>query len=348
MLRQWTNKCPVFMSNASSLKPTPSSAPAKRLASDLLSDDFDSENVDPATFDLPTKRAKGHEGTPTKVSKFTLLTTPKTDPSTFKFTPAQSLALPTTTTTTTSTPISHSRGSPKNRRIAQLSTKRRSSTTIRRFDPPTSKSSPALPFSIDAALQGTISSYTPSSLSNVHNTAAAAAAASPSIKKASAKAAAATQPASWFFAIHEDSPDQEATNLLLHNASTLDISSDDDAASARAKDAAERGKENVPPPEYVGAATRARNASAAAMRLGLLEKEASSPSMSSAMDEDRKALREMDVSAFWPEGKEELVIVEENEVVVEAEEEKIVVFCGSSPRKEPVEVQVLVDSTAAD
>jgi hypothetical protein len=328
------------MSNASSLKPTPSSAPAKRrLASDLLSDEFDSENIDPATFDLPSKRSKGLEGTPTKVSKFTLMTTPKTDPSAFKFTSSQSLSIPQQPSTTT--PISHSRGSPKNRRIAQLSTKRRSSTPIRRFDPPgssnSSKSASALPFSIDAALQGTISSYTPSGLSNVHsnnNNINTSSSSTPSLslgKKATKK----PQPASWFFAIHEDSPDQEATNLLLHNASTLDISSDDDAASVRAKDAAERGKENVPPPEYIGAATRARNSASTSPRLGACEKE--------IMDEDRKALREMDAKEFWPEGKEELVIVEEHDA--EAEEKSVVLI--TSPRKELVEVEVLADATAA-
>lgn len=56
-------------------------------------------------------------------------------------------------------------------------------------------------------------------------------------------------PKGWFFAIHEDTPDQEATNIMEHSACTLDISSDDEAGpSKKAND--DRGKENVPPPDH--------------------------------------------------------------------------------------------------
>jgi hypothetical protein len=294
---------------STSLKPTPSSAPTKRrLASDLLSDDFDSENIDQGTLNLPSKRAKGLEGTPTKVSKFTLHTTPNTDPTSFKFTSSLSVSMP---PPSTAMPIAHSRGSPtKPRRIAQLGSKRRLSTPIRRINPPGSAKS-ALPFSIDAALSGTLSTYTPSSLSNVTTNIATP-------PKKPKKAA----PSSWFFDIHEDTPDQEATNLFLHDAASLDISSDDDAMSARAKDKAQRGKENVPPPEYVGAMSRARNAV---------------PRVETAMEEDRAALRDLDVKAFWPEGKEEVVVLEDEENVEIVE--KVV--------KKEVEVKVCVDDTAS-
>lgn len=53
------------------------------------------------------------------------------------------------------------------------------------------------------------------------------------------------QPASWFFDIHVDTPDEEASNTMQHFAGRLDIS-DDDEAKARADD---RGKENIPPHE---------------------------------------------------------------------------------------------------
>jgi hypothetical protein len=318
------------MANAS-LKPTPSSAPTKRrLASDLLSDDFDTENMDPAVHDAPSKRAKGPEGTPTKISKFTLITTPKTDPTSFKFTSSLSLSIPPTTTT----PISHSRGSPKNRRIAQLTSKRRSSTPIRRFDPPHSKSAASLPFSIDAALQGTISNYTPSSLSTsttlpANNTISSTFSPILSPSKPASKK---PQPSSWFFAIHEDSEEQESTNLLLHNASVLDISSDDDAVSARAKDALERGKENVPPPEYVS--TRSARAAARAAAAAV-EKDVS------AMEEDRKALREMDARDFWVDGKEEVVVVVDE---TEQETEEKVVPAPEVPKAEPAEVRICEDA----
>jgi hypothetical protein len=49
---------------------------------------------------------------------------------------------------------------------------------------------------------------------------------------------------SWFFDIHEDTPEELATNLMEHSTCTLDISSDEES-KARKMD--ERGKENVPP-----------------------------------------------------------------------------------------------------
>ena len=92
--------------------------------------------------------------------------------------------------------------------------------------------------------------------------------------------------------------------------------------SARAKDKAQRGKENVPPPEYVGAMSRARNAV---------------PRVETAMEEDRAALRDLDVKAFWPEGKEEVVVLEDEENVEIVE--KVV--------KKEVEVKVCVDDTTS-
>lgn len=54
-------------------------------------------------------------------------------------------------------------------------------------------------------------------------------------------------PKSWFFDIHEDSPEQEAANLMEHSASVLDISSDDDGETKRRNEEKEKGKENIPP-----------------------------------------------------------------------------------------------------
>jgi hypothetical protein len=180
-----------------------------------------------------------------------------------------------------------------------------------------------VPFSIDAALQGTISNYTPSNLSKVVN------AASPSPLKAKSALKKPAQPDSWFFDIHEDTPEQEATNLLFHNASVLDISSDDDAETMRAKDAAVRGKENVPPPEYVGMRGRARDAAAAVAV--------------DAMVEDRRPLGEMDVKKFWKDdGEEEQVVL-----VEEKEEERALQVPHNSPQKETVAVAAAVETEVA-
>lgn len=53
-----------------------------------------------------------------------------------------------------------------------------------------------------------------------------------------------TQPASWFFHIHTDTPEEEATNTMQHFAGRLDISDDEGKANSD-----DRGKENIPPHE---------------------------------------------------------------------------------------------------
>jgi hypothetical protein len=277
-----------------------------------LSDNSDSENVDPAALASPSKKSKGLDGTPSKVSKFFLTTDSK--PTTPSLNPpskrkALSHSVP---ATANSTPVNHVSGA--NKRISLL--KRRSLTPYRRHDPPLRTPASALPFSIDAALSGTISSYsTPVAAKPVPTPSSALFAPSPSAK--ARKAA----PKTWFFAIHEDSPDQEATNLLYHGASVLDISSDDDGASARAKDAAERGKENIPPPDAVSSAAGAVSGRRAAHRgISCPDKAAKFEAAAvDAMAEDRVALREMDVRAFWPAGADDEEAPEEPAVRAPAE-----------------------------
>ena len=57
-------------------------------------------------------------------------------------------------------------------------------------------------------------------------------------------------PKGWFFAIHEDSPEEEAANIMAHNTGVLDISSDDDCMTKKRNEERERGKENIPPPDH--------------------------------------------------------------------------------------------------
>jgi hypothetical protein len=120
-------------------------------------------------------------------------------------------------------------------------------------------------------------------------------------------------PKSWFFDIHEDTPDQEASNLLQHSASVLDISSDDDCSTAAAKMAMERGKENIPPPEYTGMTRQARQIPAIPHKgISCSKKAMKYATMGGpdAMLEDRMALREMDTTAFFPDGLDEKSVEE--------------------------------------
>ena len=106
--------------------------------------------------------------------------------------------------------------SPKHKRIGILS--RRRMTT--RVNPPSSsavESTNALPFSIDAALSGTV----PKSALNS--------------KAPCGKG--------WQFDIYEDSKDDRLANLMQHSTSTLDISDDESNSIKGDKD----NKENIPP-----------------------------------------------------------------------------------------------------
>ena len=108
----------------------------------------------------------------------------------------------------------------------------------------------------------------------------------------------------------------------------LDISSDDDGVSARAKDAAERGKENIPPPDLASSAAPSARASAGvasgrrSAHRGISCPAKASKYGAAAVDEmieDRVALREMDVRDFWPADAEEEQLPEEPKVGVPEE-----------------------------
>jgi hypothetical protein len=261
----------------------------------------------------PSKRSKKMDGTPTKVSKF-ILDVNKTVPSKLNFA-AQSTFSASLPASVISTPTIDLRGTlPQNRRVSLLSSNRRIKTPFRRIDPLNKAS--ALPFSIDAALSGTISSYTPPAPS-VSTPAIDIAPPAPVLSKKSAK----SMPNTWFFEIHEDTADQEAINLMEHSAVVLDISSDDDATSSRAKDAQERGKENVPPPEWTGPTRSARSVPRVAHKgIKCPKKAAKYAAMDGpdAMLEDRSALRDLDVTAFWVEDEEEKIVEASAEVAAQA------------------------------
>jgi hypothetical protein len=151
-----------------------------------------------------------------------------------------------------------------------------------------------LPFSIDAALKGSIPDYTPKST------------ATPTPTNVSSLEE--SMPNSWFFEIHEDTPEQEAANLMEHSASVLDISSDDDLNSKRRTEELERGKENIPPPDFRPAQSSART------QTGGDSIEAAEPASEhvklprlrtiaqDAMDEDRSPLKDLPAAEFYGEG----------------------------------------------
>ncbi|KAK7745652.1 hypothetical protein SLS62_009693 [Diatrype stigma] len=283
------------------------SSPGKRKASDVVDTD-DSENIDPVIF---SKRSKGADNSffPSKDSfikpaSFILTRAASTNDVSVRSTPKatanprpRSYLNPTSpakinTGITKSTPLSAPAGrSPtRGKRSGILSSRRRTGGHFR-VDPPAfglpSKS--AAPFSLDAALKGTIPSYTS--------------------RKASSSLAAPSAPvdvrslhepeskASWDFVIHEDTPEQEMTNLLQHSTCVLDISSDEETESRRQRERAE-GKENVPPVDDISQTTRTRAA-----------RQAAADADAMVFEKERRPLGEMDVREYYSEGCDESSVI---------------------------------------
>jgi hypothetical protein len=310
----------------------------------LKENDSDGENVDPEKQESQSgKRSKGLDGTPSK-----LYSTPK-----FVFTEVvrqpefftptltssgglkrkvsggnggkESISLEGTKPNVTPTSL---RGTlkPRLRRASLLSGKRSSLTPFRRINPPTTPGS-AVPFSIDAALSGTISTYTPSNLSSNTVPVEERRLSHHKMGKEEGQKALKT---SWFFEIYEDTADEHASNMLQHSASVLDISSDDDVFAAKAKAALKKGKENVPPvvddvvvgqeEVHTGRNTGARSGMHRGIHSARRAEHLVKMREEGAMVEDRMALGDLDVRAFWAEGIEEgaeVVVVEDEDDTVE-------------------------------
>jgi hypothetical protein len=110
-------------------------------------------------------------------------------------------------------------------------------------------------------------------------------------------------PKGWFFEIHEDTPEQEAANLMEHSASVLDISSDDDAATKQQNE--ERGKENIPPPDFLLSQPRMHSATESEVEVALdepVKKPRLRTLVQDAMDEDRRPLGDLVPAEFYGEG----------------------------------------------
>lgn len=148
-----------------------------------------------------------------------------------------------------------------------------------------------MPFSLDAALNGTFAS--------------SAVDAGATIKE--------SMPKSWMFEIYEDTAEEEAGNLMEHSTLTLDLSSDDESER---KERDDRGKENVAPDDYdAPSASRAAvvDVAAAAQRLvtkaEIVRKKVASDDMD---DGARSPLDDLETEAFIPEGlsKDSVIMVD--------------------------------------
>ena len=315
----------------------------------VASFDDDAENVDPVIF-LSPKRSKCPDGSskdaPLKPVNYFL--TPKAPASASPavtsprrpILPARS-PLPKINISSTSqpSPLSAPAGrSPTRKRVGILN-RRRTVSPFTRVDPPKFASSTGgLGFSIDAALSGTIPSYAARQRREKEEVPV-------SLQQDEVRD-------SWFFDIHEDTPDEEATNLMEHSTCTLDISSDEESV-ARMRD--ERGKENIPPLDDVSQ-TRGGVVSGSAEAYSAANLKMKSFRHRRDLEEgvieiDRSPLGEMPAEDFYAEGcdGESVVIVSSEEDDAEgaqAQDSELAVpvtfdFCTESKRYVDVSEEVV-------
>ncbi|KAI5461751.1 hypothetical protein BGZ63DRAFT_242225 [Mariannaea sp. PMI_226] len=275
-------------------------AGSKRKAEVIDTDD--SENVDPTFL---AKRSKGSSSsTPAKdflkpsafvlktVSALTPTPTPSARPFVSPTKPASASRRslqprsPATTLSggiTKSSPIYAPAGrSPtRGKRSGLLSNRRRTVGPYARIDPPSLGLGSEAPFSLDAALKGTIPSYSSSRL-----------APKPSVNLLPEQ----EMKASWFFEIHEDTPEQEMTNLLQHSTCTLDISSDEESERKANRERAEgRDKENIPPADDISQTSSRRSARPSTDEM--------------VVEKERVALGEMNTADFYADGCDETSVI---------------------------------------
>ena len=232
-------------------------------------DDVDSENIDPLMFSSPIKKGRAFDFDTTKLKGVPLFAPPPPKPAQYveraqaagQKRKAEDSVTPTAgikrRVEPSSAPAPAGR-SPKHKRIGILSRRRKTTNAFTRVNPPSTavESTNGLPFSIDAALAGTIPNYKPKS----------------------------THGKGWHFDIHEDTPDEEESNMMVHTTKTLDISDDESSLSKGDKD----NKENIPPIDGPAAVASAMHGTAARRDV--------------MTDETRAPLGDLDAKDFYAEG----------------------------------------------
>ncbi|KAL9081917.1 MAG: hypothetical protein Q9159_006901 [Coniocarpon cinnabarinum] len=270
--------------------------------------DVDTENRDPSLFQ--SEGFKAPQGTPAKKLKLDIVPNVVTastlhqanSPTSPLFGKASSTPQNGTFNATSGASSAPAGRSPKHKRIGLLGKKRASMSPFKRVNPPVFGSSAAnsLPFSIDAALNGTLSrsgAAAPAPAPIMTPTPAATTAhfatPMPALKVATIEE---SMPSAWFFNIHEDTPDEEAANIMEHSTGILDISSDDEASPRKRDD---RGKENIPPVDHVdNSVNEDRDASTTGVKRG----RHMDPNAMRDVGEDRTPLENLNAEDFYGKG----------------------------------------------
>ena len=260
-------------------------SPTKRPLEASTFDDYDGENVDPAIFLSPSKKSKSDVSEkPYTFSPPSKSMLPPAIPSRLD-TPVRSIMAP-------RTPMTAPAGRSPKRKASGIQKGRRVSAPFSRIDPPfASRNTSSLPFSLDAAINGTFSTSTP---------------------KDPGATIQESMPKNWFFDIYEETSEEQSTTLMEHSTLTLDISSDEES-SKKAED--DRGKENMPPEDY-DAPTASRSAAEATVaapkqvkKADIIRRKIMSPD--DMDDGERTPLSDLETDEFVPEGldKESHIVI---------------------------------------
>ncbi|KAL2134701.1 hypothetical protein VTI74DRAFT_11021 [Chaetomium olivicolor] len=311
-------------------------SPGKRKASDVTDSEDDAENVEPVLF---AKRSKGddlwgdlNKGFTKPAPTFVLTKAASSQAVREVLSPARPRSILKPKSPTARLNVKSAAPAPRtapagrsppraSKRIGILSRRR---TT----NPPSfSLSGASVPFSLDAALKGTIPSYSGSLCSSSTARRSTSRKSSSRTSDWSVGLFGSDSSSSWSFEIHEDTPEQEMTNLLQHGTCTLDISSDEESESRASRERAEgRDKENIPPPEDVSQTSSARSSARAAAAA------AADDFDDVLLEKGRGALGELNAADFYGEGCDSTSVFivpgdeEDPEAVVDEEQEEITPF----------------------
>ena len=261
-------------------------SPTKRPLEPSSFDDYDSENIDPAIFLSPSKKSKSD----VSEKPFTFSPPSKSMPP-----PAvpSRLTTPAKPSMSPRAPMTAPAGRSPKRKAIGIHKNRRVSAPFSRIDPPfASRNTSSLPFSLDAAINGTFSTSAP---------------------KDPGATIQESMPKNWFFDIYEETSEEQSATFMEHSTLTLDLSSDEES-SKRAED--DRGKENTPPEDY-DAPTASRTAAEATVPAPKRVKKADIIRRKIILPDDmddgeRSPLSDLETDPFIPEGldKESHVIID--------------------------------------
>nr|POE65629.1 hypothetical protein CFP56_58735 [Quercus suber] len=286
-------------------------------------EDYDAENIDPALHDSPTKK--------TKNGLFHFAPTPVKSMAPPPFTPAR--ANFSSSSTNPRTPLTAPAGrSPTKRGKAGISKTRRVSAPFSRIDPPfASRAASTLPFSLDAALSGTFSTPVKHPLPSAGAT----------IQE--------SMPKSWYFDIFEDTPEEEAANLMEHSTLTLDLSSDDESPK---KDLDGRGKENIAPAGYATPSRAAVAGEIAGVVAPAVVEIIRKKTVGDEMDDGLRApLSDLETEFFIPAGLDKencVVLLADNDGVAVVEDKKSHAAAAAVLQAEiTADVPKMIDSIAS-